>query len=200
LFSPESRGALRAELKRRRAALTIAMRTAADRAITGHVAAAPWLTAQRNIGLYVSRAPEVDTVRLRTLARRRQCRVYLPRIVDYRRCRLQFFRDTGAATALNRFRIGEPAPVAALSVRALWVVFLPLLGFDARGTRLGSGAGYYDRLLAFRQHGHAHRPLLVGLAFACQEVARIEAAACDVPLDAVVTEAGIRVFSWSKPA
>ena len=71
-------------------------------------------------------------------------------------------------------------------------MFVPVLGFDARGTRLGSGAGYYDRLFAFRRQRVAwHRPLLIGLAYRCQQLPHIERHAIDVPLDLVVTEAGI---------
>jgi len=70
------------------------------------------------------------------------------------------------------------------------LVLMPLLGFDARGTRLGYGGGYYDRTLA----GLGKKPLLVGLAFAAQELPDIPREAHDMPLDAVVTEAGVRFF------
>jgi 5-formyltetrahydrofolate cyclo-ligase len=72
---------------------------------------------------------------------------------------------------------------------------MPLLGFDGAGTRLGSGAGYYDRVFAFRRRRHSwHRPLLVGVAFACQRVDHIELGRHDVPLDAIVTEDGVEYF------
>ena len=70
------------------------------------------------------------------------------------------------------------------------VILMPLLGFDKRGTRLGYGGGYYDRTLAT----FSKKPLLVGLAFAAQELDRIPREAHDVPLDAIVTEAGVRHF------
>jgi 5-formyltetrahydrofolate cyclo-ligase len=68
---------------------------------------------------------------------------------------------------------------------------VPLVGFDADGNRLGMGAGFYDRHFAFLRHRRAwHRPLLIGLAFERQRVARLPAAAHDVPLWGVVTERG----------
>jgi 5-formyltetrahydrofolate cyclo-ligase len=70
------------------------------------------------------------------------------------------------------------------------LVLMPLLGFDKDGTRLGYGGGYYDRTLAHI----GKKPLLVGLAFAAQELAHIPRESHDVPLDAVITEAGIRFF------
>jgi 5-formyltetrahydrofolate cyclo-ligase len=70
------------------------------------------------------------------------------------------------------------------------IVIMPLLGFDSRGTRLGYGGGYYDRTLASMKK----KPRLVGLAFAAQELERIPREAHDVPLDAIVTEAGVRHF------
>ena len=70
------------------------------------------------------------------------------------------------------------------------VVLMPLLGFDSRGTRLGYGGGYYDRTLASMKK----RPKLIGLAYSAQEFEKIPREAHDVPLDAVVTEAGIRHF------
>jgi 5-formyltetrahydrofolate cyclo-ligase len=70
------------------------------------------------------------------------------------------------------------------------VIIMPLLGFDARGTRLGYGGGYYDRTLE-RLH---KRPRLVGLAFAAQELEAIPREPHDVPLDVIVTEQGARSF------
>lgn len=70
------------------------------------------------------------------------------------------------------------------------VIIMPLLGFDSQGTRLGYGGGYYDRTLATM----TKRPRLVGLAFAAQELEHIPRDAHDVPLDTIVTEAGVRHF------
>lgn len=70
------------------------------------------------------------------------------------------------------------------------IVLMPLLGFDATGTRLGYGGGYYDRTLA----ALSQKPRLIGLAFAAQELPAIPREAHDLPLDAVVTEAGVRFF------
>jgi len=71
------------------------------------------------------------------------------------------------------------------------VVIVPLLAFDATGTRLGYGGGYYDRTLARMKK----RPRLIGFAFAGQELASIPREPHDLPLDAVVTETGIRHFA-----
>lgn len=73
------------------------------------------------------------------------------------------------------------------------VVVMPLLAYDRLGTRLGYGGGYYDRTLASMKK----RPRLIGLAFSAQELDRIPREAHDVPLDAVVTEAGVRHFGPS---
>lgn len=92
----------------------------------------------------------------------------------------------------------EPAGFGALGpgASAPWVeptlLLMPLLGFDATGQRLGWGKGYYDRFLAGVAAGTA-RPLAVGIAFACQQVAAIPSEPHDVRLDAVLTEQGLLV-------
>lgn len=73
------------------------------------------------------------------------------------------------------------------------VVIIPLLGFDRLGTRLGYGKGYYDRTLARMKTA----PLLVGLAFAAQELDYIPRAPHDMPLDILVTDAGVHKFEAS---
>ena len=92
----------------------------------------------------------------------------------------------------NRYGIPEPdlAAESLLDPAALDVVLLPLVGFDRRGNRLGSGGGYYDRSFAFLRAlpRDAPRPRLIGVAHALQELPDIAAEAWDVPLDLVVTE------------
>jgi 5-formyltetrahydrofolate cyclo-ligase len=194
--TPDTRRGIRRRLRARRAQLTPAQRAAASRAITAHVAGTRWLRGSRAIGLYVSIGTEVPTDTLRSLAGRRQCAVYLPCIVDYRQRRMVFARDAGALPAVNRLGIPEPNALRTIPVRALSVVLMPVLGFDHHGTRLGTGGGYYDRLFSYRRHRQSwHRPLLVGIAYQCQQLPLIERGGHDVPLDAVVTENGVSIFN-----
>jgi len=194
--APDTRRELRRRLRALRAELTPGQRNAAAHAIASHIAGTRWLRGARPVGLYASIGTEVPTAALRALARKRGCPVYLPCIVDYRYRRMVFALDADTLPSINRLGIPEPDALRTIAARALSVVLLPVLGFDPHGTRLGTGGGYYDRMFAFRRHRHSwHRPLLVGIAFQCQQLPLIERGSHDVPLDAVVTEAGISIFT-----
>jgi 5-formyltetrahydrofolate cyclo-ligase len=74
------------------------------------------------------------------------------------------------------------------------VLFMPLVAFDDSGSRLGMGAGYYDRYLGRLPGGLT--PLLVGLAHEAQRSnTPLPGNPWDVPLDGVVTENGWQPFS-----
>jgi 5-formyltetrahydrofolate cyclo-ligase len=92
----------------------------------------------------------------------------------------------------NHHGIDEPdvARSEAISPRLLDIIFLPLVAFDDYGTRLGMGAGYYDRTLAQLAH-----PMLIGAAYEFQHCSYIEPQSWDIPLTAVVTE---NKTHWSR--
>jgi 5-formyltetrahydrofolate cyclo-ligase len=96
----------------------------------------------------------------------------------------------GDPTASNAYGIEEPLADRPAVIPD--VVFVPLLAFDSRGHRLGYGAGYYDRALETLS---ANRDLLViGVAYAGQEIAFVPDAPHDHPLDMLVSEKGLRRF------
>lgn len=192
---------LRRELRSRRRALGAAERARLSRRIGREVlkAIGPAVRGLHIAG-YAALAGEPDlSAALEALARR-GARLYLPRIASFRRRELTFARAT-AASRTNRFGIREPWPPARpIPAGQLDIVLVPLVGFDARGVRLGMGGGYYDRAFAFRRHRRALlRPRLIGIAFACQQVEVLPAAAHDVRLDAVITEHGLTRFPRELP-
>lgn len=112
----------------------------------------------------------------------------LPRLVARGGPMLEFVPwKTGDDIVANRFGIPEPTAIATVAPANIDVVLLPVVGFDRSGGRLGTGGGYYDRTFAFRREVPAP-PLLIGIAFACQEIARLECAHWDVGVDFVATE------------
>lgn len=48
----------------------------------------------------------------------------------------------------NKFDIPEPIHGKVVPVEEIDAVFIPLLGFDVRGNRVGYGKGFYDRFLS----------------------------------------------------
>src|SRR3546814_7597400 len=68
--------------------------------------------------------------------------------------RLQFAPwRPGDPLVSNAYGIPEPEvePGSLLDARQMTLVVAPLVGFDARGARLGMGGGWYDRSFAFRR-------------------------------------------------
>ena len=189
-----ARAALRQELRRRRASLSQSEREAARRQVALHLSRFGRLRPGLRVGIYLPVGSELDTAPLVELLRRHRCIAYLPRITSPRAQRMTF---TPATSKLSRNRHGilEPTGYDHISAQALDLILLPLVGFDAHGHRLGSGAGYYDRALSFRRRRRGWRgPKLIGIAYECQRVAALAARPTDIPLDAVITERGIEFF------
>jgi 5-formyltetrahydrofolate cyclo-ligase len=62
------------------------------------------------------------------------------------------------------------------------VIFVPVLGFDRGGFRLGMGGGWYDRWLATQPQAHT-----IGLAYAWAEVEDMPHEPHDIPLKQILT-------------
>lgn len=182
--------ALRRELRLRRASVSdTGRKRAALRATATLVRTRAWQCA-RHVALYLACGSELPTTALAEQAWRQGKRIYVPhigrstgqmRFVEWRR---------GAKLRRNRYGILEP--VGRLRQRPLQrldLLLAPLLGFDARGFRLGTGGGYYDRRLARRV---GCRPLCLGWALAIQEVPAVPRDPWDHRLDGIVTERGLR--------
>ena len=73
------------------------------------------------------------------------------------------------------------------------ILIVPLVGFDARGGRLGYGGGFYDRTLELLRSKRA--TLAIGFAFDAQEAEDLPLEPTDHSLDLMVTETGIREFN-----
>ena len=109
------------------------------------------------------------------------CHLALPYVVN-RETPLRFLAwRAGEPLVAGPFGLTQPASAAAPIEPD--IILTPLVAFDHRLSRLGQGAGHYDR--AFAAHPNARR---IGVAYAVQQVAHIPADPWDVPLHAVITE------------
>jgi 5-formyltetrahydrofolate cyclo-ligase len=193
------RAALRKLLRSRRRAITASDRANAARQVAAQVARTHWLKAGRHIGLYLSMPEEFDTAPLLDLARRRGCTIALPRVVAKRQGRMRFF-DLYGTPRKGAFGILEPQAKRIRPVRELDLVFVPLVGFDPQGNRIGMGRGFYDICFAYRRLLRQwRRPLLVGVAFDAQCVPALPVETHDVRLDAIVTESSLLRFRQVPP-
>lgn len=184
--APIDRRALRADLRARRRALPPRERLAAADAVATQLLTLDALHAAQQVAGYWAVDGELSLhALLAGVLAERYC---LPRIQPDSTLLFAPWR-VGEPLEPNRFGIPEPATATRLLPEQLALVLVPLVGFDRGGARLGSGAGFYDRSFAFlRAATRPARPLLVGVAYALQEVPELSVEAWDVPLDYVATE------------
>lgn len=187
----EAKAGLRATAHTKRAAIYSNLRTDAARAAAEHFLAGVALAPGEVVAVYWPIRDELD------------CKPVLTRLVDAGQpvC-LPVVLGDGLPLELRLWEEGTPlfpsgfgtlAPAETAPIVEPDVIVMPLLGFDKHGTRLGYGGGYYDRTLAMLNK----TPRLIGYAFASQELDHVPRDRHDVPLDAVVTEAGYRSFAKS---
>lgn len=149
----------------------------------------PDLQQAQHIALYLSNDGELDTAPLLAYLQQQGKTLYLPVLHPFTPGYLLFQRyDALTPMQLNKFGIREPKPdvTAIVLPTQLDLIFMPLVAFDAKGQRLGMGGGFYDRTLATLPQC-SQKPLLVGLAHQCQQVAAVPTEPWDVPLPLVLT-------------
>ena len=178
---------LRATLRARRLALSASDRMQAAEAVSQQLLAHEIFRRPGYVAGYWAMGGELPlhVLQMRLQAEQVWC---LPCIQPDNSLRFATWRP-GDALESNRFGIPEPALTAdsQLSAADLAVVLVPLLGFTRGGSRLGMGGGFYDRTLAFRRQS-ASAPVLIGVGYSLQQLARLPEHPWDVALDAIVTE------------
>jgi 5-formyltetrahydrofolate cyclo-ligase len=180
---------LRAEALGRRDALAAGWRIEAALAMAAHTDGIGVEAGSIVSGFWPIRT-EADIRPLMFALRDRGARLALPAIIDRETI---VFRELVRGAPLVQMGFGTAGPGEEAEALDPALMLVPLAAFDARGHRIGYGAGHYDRAIS-RLHDKGMRPRLVGVAFDCQEVPAVPNEEHDVRLDAVLTESGLRRF------
>lgn len=172
---------LRQQLKQRRSALTKVQQQLAAARVNARLSRQH---SSKPIASYLSFGAELSTKPLNQSLCRKGNKVYVPIVRENQQ--MEFVRYAPFAQHYkNQYGIFEPryTPQRAISPRQLDSVFVPLVGFDQQGNRLGMGGGYYDRYLAKLPKSTN----TIGLAHGCQRCRQLKPEPWDQPLHAVVT-------------
>jgi 5-formyltetrahydrofolate cyclo-ligase len=100
-------------------------------------------------------------------------------------------RDPETDLTPGYYGILEPSPQQpVVSLDAIEAVIVPGVVWGEDGFRIGYGGGYYDRFLP-----RVPQAARLGLAFELQVLPEVPHGARDVPVEVLVTEAGVRRFT-----
>jgi 5-formyltetrahydrofolate cyclo-ligase len=176
---------LRAQLLKKRKALSYAEVLAKSREITHRLFTSSWYQKACTILFYVSYNNEVHTHEMIQDSLRNGKNVIVPKTKpknkDLTLSRLLCWDDL----CPGAYSILEPKDdcIRETSISTIDLCIIPGVAFDYQGNRIGHGEGYYDRL--FQTKCVAHR---IGLAFEFQIVDHIQSEIHDVRVEKIITE------------
>lgn len=188
-----SKSQLRQTLRKRRQDISPSDRLKFERTVYQHLL--PLIKRGRKIGVYMAFGGELDLSLWIKTAQKRGAILYIPFI--HKNHKRLYFTQLQSTQKMIKHHLGM-MQISGHKIRAerLHSVLMPLIGIDSQGFRLGQGGGFYDASLSHFQT--ALRPKLIGIGFACQQCEHIPKDSWDVPLDAFISEDGIRRFSQVK--
>ena len=190
----QEKSELRRRLRRTRAQLSGDERAAAEREI-GRLLKRRIKRGGR-IGVYWPMGSELRLDGFVRAAQKRGAKLYLP-YIELRSRRMWFtpYPADGVKQERRRGKAKLNVPQFAgrkIRVHGLSILFVPIVGIDREGYRLGQAGGYYDATLSAMKHRLQAKT--IGVGFACQLVDRLPHEAHDVPLDGFVSERGALAF------
>ncbi len=156
-----------------------------------HLFGLPEFKSARTVMFFVSFGSEIDTLPMIRRALAEGKRVAAPAAEPSRRqlCPREV-GDTSADLAPGAHNIREPkSRCRPVGLDEIDLVIVPAAVWSADGYRIGYGGGYYDRFLARVPHAG-----WIGLGFETQVVDSVPHGPHDLPVHALVTEAGVRRF------
>ncbi|XP_071424966.1 5-formyltetrahydrofolate cyclo-ligase [Pithys albifrons albifrons] len=188
--------ALRGELRQRLRALGPAEKQRQSRLLGHKVIGHPKYKESKRIAIFLSMPDEVQTEEIikDIFKQGKECFIprYKPQSNHMDMLKLSSADDI-SSLALTSWNILQPSDddntrEEALDSGGLDLIFMPGLGFDKKGNRLGRGKGYYDTYLE-RCMKHPHgKPYTIALAFKEQICEYVPVTENDVPIDEILYE------------
>ena len=146
-----------------------------------------WIEPGMIVGGYHAHQDEADPVLLLKKLAQLGAHIAFPRMIA-EKAGLEFHLvPDGEVLSPGRHGIHEPLAHWPKVIPQLLLV--PLLAYDDQGYRLGYGGGYYDRTLAVLSGVRA-----IGITFGGQRMESLPHDPHDHPLDAILTEDGLKEF------
>ena len=177
---------LRQQLRDRRRKLSEQQQQQAAKSLADTILASKLLQQQQDIALYLANDGEIDPAPLLSILCGQGRRCYLPVIQPDKTLRFAIYQP-GDELKTNHFGIPEPITADQREPQSMDLVFMPLVGFDRKGGRLGMGGGFYDRSFNVAKLP-LKQPQLVGLAHQCQQVESLVLNSWDIPLSLIATD------------
>ena len=118
--------------------------------------------------------------------------IYMPRIVSKNKLKFNRLKKLEVLKK-NKYGIKEITSSDYLSPMSFNTMFIPFVGIDKNGYRLGYGGGYFDRALQNVKKDN-NKILIIGLGYEYQVVKGSFGEAHDIRYDAVITEKDIHFF------
>lgn len=118
--------------------------------------------------------------------------IYVPRIISGKN--MLFNLKNEGALITNQYGINELDNNKYLDPLSFQCMFIPFVGVDSNGFRLGYGGGYFDRSLEVLKNSKV-KPLIIGLGYDYQACKEAFGEAHDLKYDLVITERHIHSFT-----
>lgn len=177
----------RKELKKKRKEITREEVLKKSEIIHNKILDLPEFQTKSTISIYVAKkeANEVETEKMIKAWREMGKKILVP-LVDGPELKLSLLKDFEKDLEKRKFGVKEPKEnkIRLFPIENLEMIFVPGLGFDVNGNRLGYGKGYYDRLLKKAPSDTD----FIALAFDFQIFEEIPHSKKDIPVHKIVTE------------
>ena len=121
--------------------------------------------------------------------------IYMPKIFSNKKMKFNLLSKDSILKA-NQYGIKEIENTEYLEPDLFNTMFIPFVGVDINGCRLGYGGGYFDRTLAGLMGSSHSKPLIIGLGYDYQILSKNLAEPHDLRYHKVVTES--RMLSYNS--
>ena len=153
------------------------------------------LSKMKNVLLYFPYKQEIKINLLHQELIKYSHNIYVPKIFPERIMKFNLYTSEYSLVK-NKYGITEVDNKEYLEPHFFDAMFIPFVGVDVNGYRIGYGGGYFDRTLAGLMGSSHSKPLIIGLGYDYQILSKNLAEPHDLRYHKVATES--RMLSYNS--
>ena len=135
------------------------------------------------IGGYIPINYEFDCLNLLKIFEKKNYTICIPKIK--KNYQMDFYKYS-FKKPLKINKLGIPEAIKTKKKFFPDIIFVPLVAYDSKLSRLGYGGGFYDRY--FERYAKKKKIIKIGLAFSFQKIKKLPVNKFDKKLDRIITE------------